>query len=225
MPHRVFTSVIALLCMLTACSKQTSTSGSTNSVDLSSPKAALKSYGEAMKRGDPTAARQAVTGADPKSIEALAELGGSRNRLSEAAVAKFGDAGKTIAGGGEESYGQAFDKMLDDAEVKVEGETATVIQKTAPAETEPASRPKPLPLKLRKVDGNWKVDYAAMPNTRNLDLLMPIMRGIIKANDEVAVEIKEGKYATLSDARSAHQRLMNAVLTPPATQPTGVETK
>jgi hypothetical protein len=58
------------------------------------------------------------------------------------------------------------------------------------------------------------VDYAAMPNTRHLDLLLPIMTGMIKANDEMAAEIKDGKYTTADDAKNAHLRLLNAVLRP-----------
>src|SRR6202030_608941 len=99
----------------------------------STPIAAVKVYGQAMREGDAATAKRAVTNVDPRVIDALAALGASRLRAIDAAVAKFGDDGKTVAGGSALPYGEEFDKMLDDADVKIDGDTATVTQKAKDA--------------------------------------------------------------------------------------------
>lgn len=205
------TIVAAVICgLLLGCGKR---------ADLSTPKDAVKAYGQAMRDGDAPAAKRAVTNADPRVIDALAALGASRRRLIAAAVAKFGEDGKTVAGGSALPYGEEFDKMLDDAEVKIDGDTATVTEKSKDA----------TPITLKKVGGEWKVDYAEITKRGDLIRILPVMDGIAKANDELADEIKSGKHATVADAKKARgQKMQQALMphrkdvdipSPPASQP------
>ena len=210
MPHRLLP--IMLVCLLTACGK--SDSGTSQQADLSSPKAALKTYGQAMRTGDVSTAQQAVTGVDPKAVELLARLGSSRTELDNAAVARFGEEGGTLAGGEARPYGEGFQKMLAEADVKIDGDTATVTQHSGQnSTTEPASQTaKPIPLILKKVGGDWKLDYAAMENTRSLADSIPMMQLLLKANTDLAAEIKAGNYASLAQAKEARLEKLRELL-------------
>lgn len=202
--------IAALCCVLSGCGKRAAPS---------TPKDVVKAYGQAMRDGDAAAARRVVTNAEPKLIDALAGLGGSRRRIIDAAVAKFGESGKTVAGGSVLPYGQQFDKMLDEADVKIDGDTATVAQKGRDA----------VPITLKRVDGEWKIDYSQITQRGDLIQMLPLMNAMAAANDELADEIKSGKYASAADAKIAHDRKMQQAImsrgkilelpTQPASQP------
>jgi hypothetical protein len=189
--------VVAALCGLSCgCNRKHS--------DLSTPTAAVKVYGQAMREGDAATARRAVTNVDPKVIDALAALGASRRRAMEAAVAKFGDDGKTVAGGSALPYGEEFDKMLDEADVKIDGDTATVTQKAKDA----------VPIALKREGGDWKIDYSDLTKRGDLIQMLPVMGAIAVANDELADEIKAGKYASVAEAKKARAFKMQQALMP-----------
>lgn len=192
--------VLGICCLFCGCGKRAQTADQAN---LATPKDAVRAYGKAMRDGDAGAAKRAVTNADPKVVEALAAMGSSRRRIIDAAAAKFGDDGKTVAGGSVLPYGQQFDKMLDDAEVKIDGDTATVTQKTGDA----------IPITLKRVGGDWKIDYSDITKRGDLIQMLPLMTAMATANDELADEIKSGKYATAADAKKAHdQKMQQAIM-------------
>src|SRR4051812_7573930 len=83
--------------------------------DLSSPKAAAKTFATAITNGDAETAKKASTGVDAKVIDSLAALTGNMKKLHEAAVAKFGDEGKSLGdkspmGGGEDDLVKKVDE-------------------------------------------------------------------------------------------------------------------
>jgi hypothetical protein len=169
--------------------------------NLSTPKDAAISFGRAVEAGD-VAQAQAVTITDAPTKELLAAmvpLVGAMKKLDAAAVAKFGEAGKNVAGS--DSPGAQFAGQFKDAEVKETGDTATVTPKKG-AE----------PLMLKKVGGEWKVDLAAMTKGPNdaqaMAMVLPMFKQMTKSAEETTVEITSGKYKTVDEAKKAFNAKM-----------------
>jgi hypothetical protein len=168
--------------------------------DLSTPKAAAQSFAKAMESGDAEAAKAACTGADPKIIEAMAGMSATRKKLHDAAVAKFGDDAKSI--GSFDGNDADMKKMVDESEEKIDGDTATLKPKSGE------------PLKLKKIDGSWKVDmsqHLGMGDTAEATKMMGTMS---KAAGETADEINAGKYKTAKEAEQAMQQKMMSSMMP-----------
>ena len=67
------------------------------------------------------------------------------------------------------------------------------------------------PMKLKKVDGNWKVDLSSLPK-ENMDQMMKVIPSISKAFTELATEITAGKYKTAMEAKDAMGQKMLAAM-------------
>jgi hypothetical protein len=175
-------------------------------LNLSTPKDAAISFGKAVEAGD-LAQAQAVSITDAGTKELLAAmvpLVGALKKLDTAAVAKFGPAGKNVAGGG--NPGAQFSGQYEDAEVKESGDTATVTGKKGGE-----------PLKLKKVDGQWKVDLASMTkgpdDARAMAMALPMFKGMTTSAEETTAEITAGKYKTADEAKQAFTaKMMGGVL-------------
>jgi hypothetical protein len=160
--------------------------------DLSTPKGAARAFAKAMEDGDAAEAKRASTGGDPQIIEAMAKMTGNMKKLHDASVAKFGDQGKSVAGGG--GNGPDFSewsKKIDEANVKEEGDTATLTQKDGGE-----------PMKLKKVNGEWKVDTTPLTGEM-ASMGTAMIDSMSKAAAETADDIKAGKYKTAQEAQEA----------------------
>jgi hypothetical protein len=172
-------------------------------VDLSTPKAAAKTFGQGLSDGDAeTVKAAAIANEDQvKALEALVRAVSNFKKVEEAAVAKFGDAGKSIANPGSMSIGDELAK-IDTAEEKIDGDSATL----TPAESTQ-------PLQLRKIDGQWKVDFAAMPGSEQAAEALPMINAMADAATELADEISADKYKTAEEAKTAlKQKLLAAMM-------------
>ena len=96
-------------------------------VDLSTPKAAAKTFGQGMSEGDADAVKAAAiaNGEQEQALDALVKVVTNFKQVEEAGVAKFGEAGKTIANQQQMSVGEELAK-IDTAEEVIEGDTATM---------------------------------------------------------------------------------------------------
>jgi predicted small lipoprotein YifL len=195
MPHPVGCIALIAFLSLTGCGKH-----GPGSNDLSTPKAAVQSYADAISRGDVEAAKATVTGGDAQMIDTLASIMMSHKRLEDAAVAKFGEEGKSLVGN--RSSAEDVNKWVADAEVKQEGDTATVAPKDH-------SNPG---LDLKKVGSEWKIDLSATPGIKELPKMLPMLQKMNAAGDELASEISAGKYKTLAEAKAAQQQKMMAAM-------------
>src|SRR5579864_9433685 len=145
-----------------------------------------QAFSKAVAAGDGKAAKEhAVT--DEKSanlLDAMAKFTGARTRLSEAAIAKFGDEGKTIAPpvGRGPAGGTQLQHNFDKARIEVDGDTAKVVTANG-AE----------PVKFKKEGGDWKIDLTKLPNLDRIQRSLPIMEKLAGAMDETASDIKDGK--------------------------------
>jgi hypothetical protein len=160
--------------------------------DLTTPEAAAKSFVDALEKGNADAAKAAAvaTPEQATALEAMSEAMSGFRKLNEAAVARWGEAGKQVAG---DMQDMDISAKLDKATVSVEGDTATL--RTEDEEDEP--------LKLRRVDGQWKVDLSAMMGDEDISQAVPMFRAMGKAAREVGGEIAEGKFQTAEEAQQA----------------------
>ncbi len=188
--------------------------------DLSSPKAALTTLAHAMDQGDKEAAKAAVDGTDKhmKAIEGMVDLMKGMKELQAAAKDKYGQIPAEFEQAG-------MDKMVaqvDKATVKEEGDTAVV---TMPEEPRPEGAPAPTPeeaaasaksreLKMKKVNGDWKLDAASMMQGQELtDQQLQQFSMMSKVASETAQEIRDGKYPTYQEAMQAMgQKMMAAMM-------------
>jgi hypothetical protein len=179
--------------------------------DMSTPKATVVSFAKALNDGDAAAIKTLCTGTakQVQTIDAVGEMVAASKRMQTAAVAKWGDAGKKL--GGEMASGSdELLKSVDKLEIKEEGDTATVSGEAMKGD----------PMKLRKIDGKWKIDLAAIRDAENMEKAAPMMKAMAKAADETATDIKADKYKTIEDATQAYQaKMMAAVMGGATTQP------
>ncbi len=190
--------------------------------DFSTPQAAAKSLTTAMFDGDVATVQSAVI-ATPEQSEALAAVTrvmSARKKLIDAAVAKFGEDGKKIEGPmAANQSAEAQHKQIDEAEVKVDGATATLKPAIGDAQH------------FKQVDGQWKLDLENSPGTDKLVQSAKIMPIVETEFSSLAGEIASGKYKTVDEARNALQMKIqtammqsmqkSAATTHPSTAPSG----
>ncbi len=203
-------SAVLLVCCL---SGRVGAATTEPTADYSSPKAAAKSFVQALAAGDAQGARAAViaTPQQMQSVDLLAMMAGSMKKLTDAAVAKFGEAGESIAG--QHARLEENLKQIDEAQVQINGDAATL-----------ASADQKQPVTLKKQDGQWKVDMGSMPGTEQLSQAAGAIRAMAKAATDTAGEIQADQYKSVDAARDAFQKKMMAALLAnmphPASQPT-----
>ncbi len=169
--------------------------------DMSSPKATLKGFAQAIKSGDKAAAKTFVVD-EPKEQEA-ADLALSFIlpvlELDNTMQAKYGQGLSSEAGGFDQD---AFsDELIDKAEVEVDGDSALVTNEEG-SETE-----------LTKVDGNWKITMAGqMPPEEQMDMAKRVSSAMGTAANNIAEGVKSGQYATADEASNAFQFQMQQVM-------------
>lgn len=183
------------MALVVGCDNKPSGGGGGGGTDISSPKAAVKTFISAIARGDASSAKAAAIADDKqaKVIEAMAAMFPGMVKLHDAAAQKFGaEQAKDLEGP------IAIIANVDKAEEKIDGDKATVTVKGANK-----------PVALKKVDGGWKVDMAGMssPDDAEMTKMAPIMG---KVAGEVADDIKAGKFKDMNEAQQAMGKKMAA---------------
>ena len=167
--------------------------GTASAQDLSTPKSAARAFTEALDKGDAAAARAAAI-TDEKNVafvDVMTEFMKETRRLNEAAIARYGDAGKEVGGAEAE---KDLTKYYDEAEITETGDSATITRKDEPAKA----------LKLRRVNDEWKVDIASLLGTEiDIEKTVAMFKALNAAMREVATEISEGKHASADAAKYA----------------------
>ena len=99
-----------------------------------------------------------------------------------------------------------FEKQLKASAEKIEGDTATITSANPEQQREP--------MKLKKVDGKWKVDMSSM-KADNMDnpqtaKMLQVMSDAAKAT---ATEVEQGKYTSAEEAKKAMgQKIIPALM-------------
>jgi len=168
-------------------------------VDASTPKGAATGFFKAMERGDVAAAKAMAVGNEKQLglLDTLVPVVQGFKQLENAAVKKWGEEGRkalTQQGG---AGSLDFNEQLKNAREDVTGDTATI----TPVDAKDTKKD---PMKLKKVEGKWKLDMASIPAEGIDD---PSTTKILKAMGEVArstaTEIDAGKYADPAAAKKA----------------------
>lgn len=159
--------------------------------DLSTPKSAALAFGNALVGDDAAGLKASAFGSEAefKTVEALGKMISAMKKLSDAASAKYGK--DNIITKGSKDIDVAAE--LEKSELKVEGDTATIINKDKEEKN---------PMKLVKKNGAWKVDLASLPK-EGTEQLVQMAPAMAKAATEVVAEIKADKYKTADEAQQA----------------------
>ena len=180
-------------------------------------KQSIKTLAIAMKDGDGATAKKYVVNDEnsQKLIDMLAKIAKASKDMQDAAVAKFGDEGKTLVTGRMTSNAPHFDKDLDEANITINGDTATVAPKDPTKGSEAT---------FKKQDGTWKLDLQSMPHAEQMAQGAVMMGKMADVMTEMTGEIKDGKYSSAPEARQAFYQKVGAAMgggRPPGGRPPG----
>ncbi len=179
-------------------------------VDLSSPRAAYKSYAHAILKLDEDALRQTVLiQSDDQKLAVDAYINSllAAQQLATASKQRFGSGTDQIARDG---ISEEFIKEIDTIRMT---ETDGVAEFRADGSDRP--------LIARKIENEWKIDLIPRSSPQ-LPAQIKLVNAISQAMRETAVEIERGRYNTPADAEAALQQRLHTVIArnlPPATRP------
>ncbi len=178
------------------------------------PKATAQAFAKALATGDAAGAKALTTNnpEDGEILEALTAMIASMKHLNQAAIAKFGpeEARRLVP----RDPGDEMNKHFNEAEEKVEGDSATLTTKNDKT-----------PLALKKVAGQWKVDISSMPDRSEVVQALPLFHAMAKSADTTAAEIADSKYKSAEEAQKAFGTRMTAIMASPIQPATGPATK
>jgi hypothetical protein len=151
-------------------------------------KAAAKAFVVAARQPDAARMKALVTSSSDPIIDSLVGMIRSAQKMNEAAEAKFQE--KITPG----LFSAKDVEALDDAEVKIDGDTADVSLK--------GDNGKRKPIVLKMENGTWKVDL--LPNAQDAGRVTKSFTVMTAAASETAGEISDGKYKTAAEAKTAY---------------------
>jgi hypothetical protein len=174
--------------------------------DLSSPKAAAKTFGDALIVGDVARAKAVSVGNERQGtiLEAMVNLVGGMKKLEDAMIAKYGR--EAFKSGNSPVSSDAMQdalKRLGEGEVKVSGDTAVI----TPKKKQGADPGHNEPWTLKKVGSEWKVDLGsitkALEESGTADEQVEGMKAFRTMVQGMTTEVAAGKYKTLGEANEA----------------------
>jgi hypothetical protein len=160
--------------------------------ELTSPKAVAVAFAKALQAGDDAAIRMVSVGPDEnlKAAVAVGRVMPALKRLRDACDNKFGAGNilsKTVAAGAD------LAAQAGEAEYHVDGDAATAVRKDRPNEKDP--------LRLKRVDGKWKVDLTSMG--LGAAGVAAKASDLTKVFDDATAEVTSGTYKTAQEAVAA----------------------
>jgi hypothetical protein len=182
--------------------------------DPTTPKGALKLLAAALRDGDAERIRQVMYATNPaevRMVAAMADMARAMAELQKVAVKAFGEEGAQEIVGDSRATDAEGRARIDAADVRVQGDTATVV----------VSEGQDAPVTLRRVNGQWKVPMAELSKNADpaaLDERLTELAEQRKLVEQLAQEIGERQFGTPAQATDAWQsRAMQAVTRrPPA---------
>ena len=176
-------------------------------LSTATPKGALKLLAIALRDGDADRIRQVMYAANPsesKMVTAMADMAKSMAALQKSAVKAFGREGAKEVVGDTDATDSESKARIDSADVKVQGDTATVTMEDG----------EEAPVVLKRVDGRWRMPMSELSRGADLAALEERLAGLAEQSRlvrELAEEVGSGKYASPAQAHEAWQsRAMQA---------------
>jgi hypothetical protein len=170
--------------------------------DTSTPTKAAVAFAKAVQAGDMATAKALSTGTASQYalLAKIGELSVAMKKLEDAAVKKFGAEAKPPK---EMSMDMAAD--FETAEVKLDGDKATLVVKSKPDDKFPPT--------LKKDGDNWKVDLTNLENPEAA-AMAPMIPVMVKVLDTVTKNINDGKYKTAVEVYTDFGAQISAALVP-----------
>lgn len=183
--------------------------------NIVSPRAAARTFVQAMVSGDEQAMRNISEGDETSAqvLAAQARQNAAYERLSAAAKSRFGDPSQVLAGRRADDHYASRLARIDSEQEVISGNTATVGEG-------------PNTIYLQRAGDSWKVDRSRLvpPSLDGAAEHIKLIDAIRAADERVTAAIVAGKYPTAADARAALLKQMNAAirgtLGEPETRPT-----
>lgn len=210
--------VLAILSLTPALRAQATRPAATDpAVDLSTPRAALRSLNLAMRTGDVTAIKHiflARTTAQERMAAADADMAEALAQLREAAIRAFGaENAKTVTGDTSAGAAQSLAR-IDAADIAIKGDTATVIY----------ADEKDMPFILKRVDSQWRVPVNQLNKPLEPSELEQQLEDLAFQSAmvrQVTQRIRAGGFSNAEQAREAWQSKFFQPTSQPATRPQG----
>lgn len=172
--------------------------GARGADDATSPADVAMAFARAMDVGDAAGAKSYVMAGDGQTglVDAMAGMTRSQQRLLKVATPRFGESAKILVG----PYADpGLAATVGRSKVTVEGETALLRE-----------RPGEIFLKLRRVDGRWRVDVAGSSEAEARKREIPLLEGLARVCNETADRVEAGTYATAQEAQLSMIRAIRA---------------
>jgi len=182
--------------------------------DFSTPRAAAKSFYNAIEAGDVATIRMSMLAEDDaqrKLVDAFTDVIAASGKLATAARDRFGAAGDAL---GMSAIPKEQAARIDKGDEKIDGNDATLTLSD-----------RPVPMTFRKSGGGWKrvvTDFAGA-TPANISSQIDLLNQLAQNLNDTASEIAAGKYQSPEQAQTAFQDRMNAAMikaVTPATKPT-----
>jgi hypothetical protein len=176
--------------------------------EAASPAEVAMAFARAMDVGDAGAAKSWTLPGEGQTrlVEAMASMTRSQQRLLKVATRRFGDSAKILVGPFADPELVA---TVGRSKLSVEGETALIRE-----------RPGEIFLKLRRVEGRWRVDVEGLIEGQVRKENIPALEQCARICEEMADQVAAGKYATTREAWFAMIRLIKASSRRAASGPT-----
>lgn len=146
-------------------------------------------------------------------VDAMTAMAVEIAKLHKSAAKAFGeDEAKELTG---DVAGEMT--RIDEAEIAIDGDAATVRYPAEPGEEEDPESPPPAPMVLKKVEGQWRVPMSELSkdtSPEEIDQRLADLETQTKVIAELVGEIGQGKYKTADTAAEAWQAKMMQALTP-----------
>jgi hypothetical protein len=158
--------------------------------DLSTVRSAALAWVDASWNGDAGVADQILVDDDAQRefMAGPLRFSAALRALEAAAIEQWGDAGRQV-GGYPDGSAKAMEPKLETTEE--DDRASASFGKSMMA------------LPLRRIDGRWRVDLADIARDRRARRASEASTAAAKAADDVAAEIREGKFKSAEDAKAA----------------------
>lgn len=174
--------------------------------DTSAPKKAAMAFCKAVLAGDMDQVHALSTGTDREYslLKLLSDAARSSSKFRDAATKKFGDQSKFF-----DDLQMDMTKDFQTADVRIDGNTATLVVKSKPDDKFPPT--------LKKDGSGWKMDLSNLDKEPDaVAMSVKMLPSMTKVFDNVTKNLNDDKYKTFADLTTDFQQQFTAALTPPA---------
>jgi hypothetical protein len=177
--------------------------------DTSAPKNAAMAFCKAVTAGDMDKVHALSTGTEREYslVKLLSAATQAAGKFREAASKKFGDQSKFF-----DDFQLDMTKQFETADVKIDGDTATLVVKNKSDDKYPPT--------LKKDGSGWKMDLTNLDKEPEaVAVSLKMLPSMTKVFDKMTKNVNDDKYKTFTDLTTDFQQEFTTALTPPADAP------